>query len=388
VREKSIAAVQLLTLSAFFAPEAIPHELILEGATALDEPLASELANWEKDKTPFRQVLSRLADYSLIRRNVAAQTYDVHRLMQEVIQVQMDDATLQTTAERAVRVASHAFPIVAFINWPFCDRLLPHALQLATKIEQHSMEFEEATRLLNEIGVYLTSRALYSIAEPLYLEALGIRRKALPKDHPDIAGSLNNLALLYQREGLYEKAELLHVEALEIWRKTLPEGHPNIAASLNNLASLYQREGLYKKAEPLFEEALRIRRKALSEDHPDIAQSLNNLAGLYQSQCRYHEAEALFTEAGEIWGKVLTKGHPDTAIVPNRLAGLYQLQGLYSQAEPLYLKALGIWSKSLGVKHPNTQKVLQNFVNMLTEQGRNEDAEALKRQYTIPEAPG
>ena len=38
----------------------------------------------------------------------------------------------------------------------------------------------------------------YARAEPLYRQALEIRKKALGEGHPDYAASLNNLAGLYQ----------------------------------------------------------------------------------------------------------------------------------------------------------------------------------------------
>ena len=41
----------------------------------------------------------------------------------------------------------------------------------------------------------------YARAEPLYRQALEIRKKALGENHPDYAASLNNLATLYQIRG-------------------------------------------------------------------------------------------------------------------------------------------------------------------------------------------
>ena len=38
----------------------------------------------------------------------------------------------------------------------------------------------------------------FAQAEPLYKQALEIRKKALGEAHPDYATSLNNLALLYK----------------------------------------------------------------------------------------------------------------------------------------------------------------------------------------------
>ena len=41
----------------------------------------------------------------------------------------------------------------------------------------------------------------YAEAEPLYQRALEIREKALGPEHPDVALSLNNLAMLYMPKG-------------------------------------------------------------------------------------------------------------------------------------------------------------------------------------------
>ena len=46
----------------------------------------------------------------------------------------------------------------------------------------------------------------YTDAEPLYQRSLEIRKKSLGEDHPDVATSLNNLALLLWRMGRLEEA--------------------------------------------------------------------------------------------------------------------------------------------------------------------------------------
>ena len=130
----------------------------------------------------------------------------------------------------------------------------------------------------------------YDRAEPLYRQALEIRKKALGEEHPDYATSLNNLAALYHAMGAYDRAEPLYRQALEIRKKALGEEHPDYATSLNNLAELYHAIGTYDRAEPLYRQALEIRKKALGEEHPDYATSLNNLAALYQATNRPQQA--------------------------------------------------------------------------------------------------
>nr|NCR60363.1 CHAT domain-containing protein [Microcystis aeruginosa LL13-06] len=124
----------------------------------------------------------------------------------------------------------------------------------------------------------------YSEAEPLYKEALAIRKQQLGDNHPDTATSLNNLAALYESQGRYSEAEPLYKQALAIIKQQLGDNHPDTATSLNNLALLYESQGRYSEAEPLYNRSLAIRKQQLGDNHPDTATSLNNLAALYQSQ--------------------------------------------------------------------------------------------------------
>ena len=50
---------------------------------------------------------------------------------------------------------------------------------------------------LNNLALLYRAQGQYAKAEPLYQRALGIREKALGPEHPDVARSLNNLAVLY-----------------------------------------------------------------------------------------------------------------------------------------------------------------------------------------------
>ena len=119
---------------------------------------------------------------------------------------------------------------------------------------------------------------LYPLAEPLLQESLQIRESKLEPDHPDVAQSLNNLAVIYDSLGQYAKSKPLHERALKIRELKLGPNHPDVAVSLNNLAGLCQAMGQYAEAEPLVQRSLKIREIKLGRDHPDVAQSLANLA--------------------------------------------------------------------------------------------------------------
>ena len=150
------------------------------------------------------------------------------------------------------------------------------------------------------------------------------RRKTLSDPLP-LATSLNNLALLYESQGRYELAEPLYQQALQLRRSLLGDRHPSVATSLNNLAELYRSQGRYEMAEPLYQQALALRRELLGDRHPDVASSLNNLAVLYANQGRLTEAEPLLVQALAMRQQLLGNQHPDTIGTQQSLEVLRQM---------------------------------------------------------------
>ena len=69
--------------------------------------------------------------------------------------------------------------------------------------------------------MFYDNQGRYADAEPLYKRALAVREKTLGPDHPDVAQTLNNLALLYYNQGRYAEAEPLYKRALAIYEKAL-----------------------------------------------------------------------------------------------------------------------------------------------------------------------
>jgi len=112
--------------------------------------------------------------------------------------------------------------------------------------------------------------------------------------------TLNTEAMDLYRAGKYNRAVVVAQKALQVAEQNVGPDHPDVATSLNNLALLYKTQGDYAKAEPLYKRALAIREKALGPDHPAVATSLENLAGLYRATNRGSQAEELEQRAAKI----------------------------------------------------------------------------------------
>ncbi len=418
VEHESVAAADLLYLLAFLDPEAIPEEIIINGAAELGpalEPL-------ENDQLQVDTIIELLLRYSLIRRNSLSRSLSIHRLVQAVLKDDMDKATQCLWAERAIRAVNRIFPDVELNTWEECQRCLPHVLIFANYIEEYELAFHEAARLFNEAAAYLAIHAQYELAElllkralsicihifepdhldtastlndlgvlylaqskfqqaePLLQQALDIRQNKLGTEHADTATSLHNRAHLYYEQGYYPSAERMYQEALEIRRGTLQPSHPDIAQSLSNLAELYTVLGKYSQAELLYEEALSSQENSLGSEHPLVAKTLNNMALLYRSKGEYKKAEQYYQQALEIQEQVLGSEHPDAAETLNNLARLYRAMGAYEKAEPLYRSALHIRETTFGNDHPQVAQSYYSIAKLYHSQGKYSEAEKLFEQ--------
>ena len=142
---------------------------------------------------------------------------------------------------------------------------------------------------LNDEVMSLYRQGDYERAVEAAKKALQVAEQAVGPDHPEVATSLNNLAMLYRVQGQYAQAEPLYRRSLAIREKALGPDHPDVATTLNNLAELYRVQGRYTQAEPLYKRLLAIREKALGPDHPEVASSLNTLAALYRARASTRE---------------------------------------------------------------------------------------------------
>ena len=379
VEQESLAAADLLRLCVYLAPDAIPEEIITEGATELGPVLSTVAA----DSLLLNEAIQVLRRYSLVNRDPEARLLNLHRVLQAVLKDGLDRQAQLQWAERAVRAVNATFPEVIFATWNRCEDLLSHAQVCAGLIDEHHFTFPEAARLLDQAGWYLHERGLGGKAEPLLHQALAIREQRLGPTHPDVAQSLYHVAGLCYEHGKYEQAEALFKRALAIREQVLGPEHPVTATTLDHLAWLYQRLGKYGQSEPLYQRALTIREHRLGSNHPHVAESLSSLGVLYQLRGKYEQAEPLHQRALAIQEQMQGSAHPNVAESLDYLADLYRAQGKYEQAEPIYQRALTIEEQALGPNHPFTSTTLACLATLYQLQGKYEQAEPLYQRALV-----
>ena len=322
VEQTNPAAAELLRLCAFLAPDDIPEELLTGGAPHWPPALQQAVT----DRFRFNQMLETLLAFSLVKRLSENRLLSIHRLVQVVQQERLEPMEQRQWAERVVRAVNGVFPRdpQEVGSWQECQRYLEQVQACDALIQQHQLLLPEAAEVLDRAGTYLRERALYSLAEPLYRQALSIwEQQAKPDPEQSTKPEQSGTTLLWQDKPAL--AELLHQQALHIREQQVGPEHLDVAESLYDLAGLYRMQGKYSEAEPLYLRALRIREQQLRPEHPLVADSLHGLAVLYKLQGNYAEAEPLYLRALRIREQQLGPEHLLVAESLNDLAGLYSI---------------------------------------------------------------
>lgn len=192
----------------------------------------------------------------------------------------------------------------------------------------------------------------------MYRQSLKIREMTLGESHPQVAQSLNNLALylsnqletqhLSESELSEQRAEIgrLYERALRIRRSRLGNASFETAATLNNMGNFKRLAKDWRGAEANIKEALQITDRYFNDISPRAARIFINLARVYRDQQRYDEAISAYEKARDIRQQLF----PDTRDVGfciEQIGKCLRLQGKEEQGKTLEEK--GRQMKKLGL---------------------------------------
>ncbi|WP_143194038.1 FxSxx-COOH system tetratricopeptide repeat protein [Micromonospora sp. CB01531] len=379
-------SVALLDVMAYFAPEAVPVEVLSRAggdAVAVDDALAVA------------------ASYSLIARS--GPEVSVHRLVQTVIRAHHTGSGHRAAAVDLLLAAlPTGDPESSVKSWPRWGRLVPHIEALAGLLrmlpslpddlvvraaelfglcalyQRGQGRYSSALALLRQAADALnrilgperpdTVTAMYRLAGGLwsagrYAEAMQLgestwhaRRRLLGPDHPDTLANASYVALGYRETGRYEEALTLTASTLAARERVLGADHPETLQSRNNLAGCYRALGKHDDALALYESTLGSRLLVLGPTHPDTLQSQHNLAGGYLAVGRSEDAVTCYEATLASRRSILGSEHPDTLHTQHLLAGAYEKIGRTADADTMYQATLRSRRRLLGPAHPDTRR--------------------------------
>ena len=218
------------------------QQLLARGLTyEIPVPAAAMEAIW-KDLPDWQTHQQRAIALGLLEEIVGTNhqsLYRVPRLLRELLPAVDQDEYLQTAAN------------TLYDLWWEGEEKQPtevQGLELYRLLQAAGCSAKAA-----DVGHALATRwrdkGRYREAITVYEGIINLRRQGKDSDdHPSVATSLNNLAGLYDNQGRYSEAEPLYIDALALRKRLLGDDHPAVASSLNNLAGLYKNQGRYSEA--------------------------------------------------------------------------------------------------------------------------------------------
>ncbi len=370
---QSPAALVLVTLAAYLAPEPIPLTLFTAHPSELPEPLAATAA----DPLAFTALTRLLRQYGLAR--VESATLALHRLLAAILRTQPhQQPDLPALAVRLLRAAVPTDdPWDNPLAWLAWRQLLPHVLVATNPHRTLTGVEEDVAWLLDRAGFYLQSRGEPATARPLYERAWDLRRSRLGADHPDTLKSVSNLAFDLWMLGQYEPARQLAEDTLTRMRRVLGDDHPHTLESADHLAINLWALGHYEQGRQLAEDILTRLRRVLGDDHPDTLRSTNRLALYLGELGQYEPARRLNEDTLTRCRRVLGDDHPDTLFSATHLAATLRELGQHEAARQLGEDTLTRQRRVLGDDHPLTLGSATYLVATLRELGQHEAARQL-----------
>ncbi|MGH8967657.1 MAG: FxSxx-COOH system tetratricopeptide repeat protein, partial [Actinomycetes bacterium] len=268
LEERSPAAVRLLQLCAFFAPEPISANLLYskEMIEAL-KPYDASL----QEKLVLGRVIREIGRFALAKVDQVSNSIQVHRLVQAVIRAQLSEEEQAEARHVVHRILAGARPdddepIDNPANWPQFATIWPH---LGPSDARNCKE-PEARRLLIDRVRYLWKR------------------------------------------GDFRTATTLCEELREIWRETLGERDIQYLYLCFHLSNILRTRGRYVEAKELDEFTLRTQREVLGPEHPHTYMTTSSLAIDLGLLGDYGRAIELATEAHDGFNQIFHERHART----------------------------------------------------------------------------
>lgn len=400
LKEEIPEVIRWLEVCAYLDPDNIP---------------VSWLESFIQDKGVSEAVLRNLERFALMRYNREEKAFSIHRLMQEVLQVnQREKSGLNEPFAEAFRLVfeSREFQTTLIDTWNRAKKWFPHAVSVMSRKEllcempssdqvnilyqmgewsliegryrEANEYFEECLSfqtylagnvclflsILKERGNVLTLLSRYEEALTDLTKALQICIKNYGEVHPDTSEIMNNLGWTLSERGKYREALNYYQKALEVCFKTYGENHSQSATVLGNMGWNYMRLGENKKGLEYIKRAWEIFVKLYGEEHPLVHRHLISLAaGQYFLAQNYLALENL-EKALEISKKFYSKSHPYSGIPLINRGKVLRSQGRFQQALEEDYKALNVMLLSYEKKHLMLAYCYSNIGTDLEKLGR------------------
>jgi MinD-like ATPase involved in chromosome partitioning or flagellar assembly len=391
--ERSPAAVRLLQLCAFFAPDPVSMSLLYS------DEMARSLVPYDdslREKLVLGRVIREIGRFALAKVDQGSNTIQVHRLVQAVIRAQLTDEEQEAACHEVHHVLVGARPRQGDTddpeNWPRYDEIWPHltpskasecgeeetrqllidrvrylwkrgefaaSLAVGRRLEEAWTEMlgpddRQTLHLRFHIANVLRSQGSYQEARDLDTDVLARQQELLSMSHPHTLMTAGGLAADLRALGEFDEALDRDRETYSRFKDLFGEDHPRTLAAANNLAVSLRLVGDSPSARNVDQETLDRRRAVLGPDHPYTLFSAANLAIDLREAGAFEESASLLRTTYERYRQVLGDDFPETLRTGKSLAVSLRKSGQPLEAKRLTEETHERYLARYGASSPET----------------------------------
>ncbi len=428
--ERSKAAVYLLKLCSYFAPE-ISVELIyrpqtIEALVPLDRSLRVPLMLGR-----VTQEISRLA---LAKVDLQGSSIQIHRLVQSYLRDQMDPDEQNDIVHRVHRILASARPTRGDTddprNWPAYQVIWPHlgpsqavncdeepvrqllidrvrflwksgdferGLALASQLDEAwsaalagqtpqaraAQEQELLRRQLLHLRFHIAnirrSQGDFEAAASIDQETLAEQRAVLPADDLHSLMTAGGLAADLRALGRFSEALRMDRSTYESLKEIFGEDHERTLSAANNLAISHRLVGDCFTAREIDSDTLERRRTVLGPNHPYALVSATNLARDLREVGDYQRSIDLLRTAYTDFVDVLNESFVETLRTAASLAASLRDIGAHAEARQLTEETFARYREEFNADTPDAYACRLNLAADLSATGDGDEAIELAR---------
>ncbi|KAJ0425297.1 hypothetical protein BJY00DRAFT_325597 [Aspergillus carlsbadensis] len=248
---------------------------------------------------------------------------------------------------------------------------------------QRILQVDEIARLFLQMKDELTSTAIWSRALTTRLRAEAMLRQGNPQgavvefhdamkifdDIPALdlekqtrAAILHSLGQAYRDLDLAAESEACYLEALGLYKRVLGRDHPKNFAVLHDIGSLCEKDGYATEAAALYERSFAGRLKTLGHNAPETLSSMQDLASLKVLLGDLESALLLLEKAVPALDTVFGIQHATTLNAMNKLSLLYQKLGLEKESRAICGRTIPHCRTVFGLANPVTRDAVVRYI--------------------------
>jgi nucleoside phosphorylase/tetratricopeptide (TPR) repeat protein len=400
------AALQLLEVAAFFAPEPIARSLF---ATPR-QPITPELDEALRDPIKLGRALRDIQRFALAKVDHRTDTVQLHRLVQAVLlaRIPADQHELYRHGAHELLAAANPRQPVDSRNWPRYSGLISHVKvsdgvhcqepwvrdlvfdlvrylyqwgdhqgcqELAQNIFETWQVFlgadhPESLRIAKYLGYILGVNGEFSRAKEIFEDTLGRYERTVAGDDEDLIDTKLMLAYNLRAAGRSEESLALNTSVFADCRRVYTEDDPFRLRAANDLGVSLRFAGKYREALSLDAETIRIRAQVLGENHYDTLNTTNGLTIDLRESGDYRGAreaqEKLYAQYVTLFGD----GNPATVRAGRNLAVARRRAGEHEGALELSSKVEYQFRQRYG---PGSSDAMAAALNLAADLRQNKD---------------